>query len=317
MTNYIQKPTSADNKPETKQLPAYVIITPARNEAAFIELTLKSMILQTVLPIKWIIVSDGSTDGTDEIIEKYTTKYHWIELIKMPDRAERNFAGKVHCFNAGYKIAQNLEHEIIGNVDADISFGPDHFEFLLDKFRNNSQLGVAGTAFIEDSTIAYNYDIVNIEHVSGQCQLFRSDCFDEIGGYLPIKGGGIDWTAVTTARMRGWDTRTFTEKSFVHHRKMGTGTSTVLRSRFKFGKQDYYLGGHPVWELFRAIYQMKNKPYIVSGLFLYCGYLWGFINQLQRPISQELVDFRRSEQKHRLKKIFKSMLLNNFNRVFF
>ncbi|OEU69351.1 MAG: glycosyl transferase [Desulfovibrio sp. S3730MH75] len=288
--------------------PTYVLITPARNEEAFIEQTIRSVIAQTVPPVKWVIVSDGSTDGTDDIVKKYVAKHKWIELVRMPERMERHFAGKVHAFNAGYAKVKNLKYDIIGNIDADISFGPNHFEFLLSKFAENPLLGVAGTAFVEDSSVAYNYKFTNIKHVSGQCQIFKRGCFEEIGGYIPIKGGGIDWTAVTTARMKGWHTRTFTEKTFVHRRSMGTGVSTLLGSRFKFGKQDYYLGGHPVWEVFRCLYQTKNKPIILGGLLLFCGYIWAFLSRVQRPIPRELVEFRRKEQMHTLKNIFRSTL---------
>ena len=286
----------------------YVLITPARNEAAFIEQTIKSMIVQTVLPIKWVIVSDGSTDGTNDIVKRYANEYSWIEFVLLPERAERHFAGKVEAFNAGYARVKDLRYDIIGNIDADISFGPNHFEFLLSKFAENPLLGVAGTAFIEDSSVAYNYEFTNIEHVSGQCQIFKRGCFEEIGGYIPIKGGGIDWTAVTTARMKGWHTRTFTEKTFFHHRKMGTGASTLLGSRFKFGKQDYYLGGHPVWEVFRCVYQTKNKPIILGGLLLFCGYIWAFLSGVERPIPRKLVEFRKKEQMLRLKDIFRNTL---------
>ncbi|MCC6544748.1 MAG: glycosyltransferase family 2 protein [Nitrospirae bacterium] len=289
-------------------MPSYVLITPARNEAAFIELTLKSMIAQTVPPLKWVIVSDGSTDGTDDIVKNYTAENKWIELVRMPERTERHFAGKVFAFNTGYEKVKNLQFDVIGNLDADISFGPDHFEFLLGKFGENPLLGVAGTAFIEDSAVAYDYEIVSIEHVSGQCQLFRRKCFEDIGGYVPIKGGGIDWTAVTTARMRGWKTRTFTEKTFIHHRLMGTGMSSIISSRFRFGKQDYYLGGHPLWEIFRAVYQMKKKPIIFGGLFLFSGYFWAFLSRVEMQIPQELVGFRRKEQMRRLKDYFRNVL---------
>ena len=284
-------------------LPAYVLITPARDEAAHIELTLDSMVKQTVLPVKWVIVSDGSTDGTDEIVKKYAAEYPWIELVRLLERPERHFGGKVKAFNAGYARISDLKFDIIGNLDADISFKEDHFHFLLTQFKMNPLLGVAGTAFVENGSAGYNYDIVNIEHVSGQCQIFRRECFEDIGGYVAIKGGGVDWTAVTTARMKGWKTRTFPERTFFHHRPMGTGTSTLLLSRFRFGKQDYYLGGHPLWEVFRGVYQMKNKPYIVGGLFLLSGYLWGVLSNVKRPIPDELVAFRQKEQKQRLKKI--------------
>src|SRR3989304_8081751 len=124
----------SDREKEKNRLLSYVLITPARNEAAFIELTIESMIKQTVLPIKWVIVSDGSTDGTDDIVKRYTTEHKWIELVRMPERAERHFAGKVHAFNAGYARVKDLKYDIVGSLDADISFEEDYFFYLLGRF---------------------------------------------------------------------------------------------------------------------------------------------------------------------------------------
>jgi hypothetical protein len=227
-----------------------------------------------------------------------------MRFVRMPEHRDRNFAAKVTCFNAGYEILKDERYDIIGNLDADVSFAPTYFEFLLGKFAAMPELGVGGTPFVEDG-VQYDYRFVNIEHVSGACQLFRRQCFEDIGGYKPIKGGGIDWVAVTTARMRGWKTRTFTEQTYEHHRKIGTGKSNTILSRFRFGKQDYYLGGHPVWELFRCLYQMKSKPYVLGGLMLFMGYLWAWVARLERPISPELVQFRRVEQMLRLRGIIK------------
>lgn len=285
-------------------LPRYVLITPARNEATFIELTIQSVIAQTVLPVKWVIVSDGSTDGTDEIVQKYLANHDWIELVRLPERAQRNFAGKATAFNAGYARAAGLRYEVIGNLDADLSFDPGYFEFLMGKFAENARLGVGGTPFVEGGR-HYDYRFTNIEHVSGACQLFRRDCFDGIGGYLPIKGGGIDWTAVTTARMKGWQTRTFTEKTCLHHRTMGTGSASRLKGILRHGQKDCYLGGHPVWQIVRSGYQMTRRPYVIGGLFLLMGYFWAFLRRAERPISEELVRFHRAEQIARLKGLFR------------
>lgn len=279
---------------------AYVLVTPARNEEAHIDRTIRSVLSQTILPRRWVIVSDGSTDRTDELVQGYLAAYPWITFIRMPESRDRNFAAKVTCFNAGYESLKNEQYDIIGNLDADTSFGPTYFEFLLEKFANIPELGVGGTPFVENG-VRYDYRFVNIEHVSGACQLFRRQCFEAIGGYSQIKGGGIDWVAVTTARMKGWKTRTFTEQTYEHHRKIGTGKSSVLLSKFRFGKQDYYLGGHPVWEIFRCIYQMKSKPYVIGGATLYVGYLWAWLSRVERPISPQLMDFRRKEQMQRLK----------------
>lgn len=281
-------------------LPSYVLITPARNEAQFIELTVQSMIAQTVKPLKWVIVSDGSTDGTDDIVNRYAADHPWIELVRMPERRERHFAGKVYAFRAGYERVQGLDYAAIGSMDADISFDADYFSFLLGKLAGGSELGLVGTPF-KDSSM-YDYKYVSIEHVSGACQLFRRTCFEDIGGYVPMKSGGIDHVAVLTARMKGWKTRTFTEKICIHHRKMGSAERGVLSAKYRVGALDYALGGHPAWEVFRTAYQMTKKPYIVGGLTLMAGYAVATLKAEKRPISEELVAFRRREQMTRLRK---------------
>lgn len=296
-------------EPHGKKLPAYVLVTPAWNEAEFIEETLRSMVAQTVLPLKWVIVSDGSTDGTDEIVQKYAAGHDWIELVRMPERKERHFAGKVHAFNAGADRVKELPYDIIGNLDADISFEEDLMEFILARFAENGDLGVAGTAFIEGGAVLYDYDIVSVEDVSGQCQLFRRQCFEEIDGYTPSRIGGIDSMAVYAAAMKGWTTRTFTERAFIHHRQVGTAQNTIFSTRFKNGQKDYCLGGHPLWEVFRCLYQMKNRPYVLGGLLLYSGYVWAYLKGAERPMSAELVRFRRKEQLQRLKTIIRRALM--------
>lgn len=285
-------------------LPAYVLITPARNEARFIEGTIQSMVSQTVLPLRWVIVSDGSTDGTDEIVEQYAAAYPWIELVRMPERRERHFSGKVQAFNAGYARVQGLPYQAIGNLDADISFDPEYFAFLLQKLAGNPALGLVGTPFQEGAATVYDYRFVNIEHVSGACQLFRRDCFEHIGGYVPVKGGGIDYIAVVTARMKGWKTRTFTEKVCHHHREIGTAQAGMWQSRFKYGVKDYVLGNHPLWEIFRAAYQMTKPPLALGGLAIGCGYTWAMLRRTPKPVSHELIQFTRREQLHRLRTFF-------------
>src|SRR5665213_1464753 len=130
--------------------PSYVLITPARNEGAFLEKTIESVIHQTLLPTKWVIVDDGSTDATEGIVRRYLGQHPWLEMVQMPQRRDRSFAGKVQAFNAGFERVGDLDYEVIGNLDADISFGEDHFEFLLRKFSENAKLGVAGTVFTEE-----------------------------------------------------------------------------------------------------------------------------------------------------------------------
>jgi glycosyltransferase involved in cell wall biosynthesis len=282
----------------------YVLITPARDEAQFIELAIKSVAAQKMRPIKWVIVSDGSTDGTDEIVGKYSAQYPWIELVQMPEHSERNFAGKVHAFNAGYARMKNLQYDAIASMDADISFDSEYFSFLLGKLAGDRRLGLVGTPFQDGSKETYDYRFTSIEHVSGACQLFRRACFEQIGGYVPVKAGGIDLAAVTAARMRGWKTRTFTEKVCVHHRELGRALGGGLAERFRQGVKDYVFGGHPVWELFRFGYQLARPPVVLGGLALGAGYFWAAVQRLERPIPDEMVAFRRHEQMERLKAFF-------------
>jgi biofilm PGA synthesis N-glycosyltransferase PgaC len=281
-------------------LPSYVLITPARNEAAYIELTLKSVVSQSVRPLKWVIVNDGSTDGTDDIVRKYAANNSWIELVQMPERRERNFAGKAIAVSAGQKQLGGLQYDVIGNLDADVSFERDYFAFLMDRFAENPKLGVGGTAFREGN-LSYNYEFVGIEHVSGMCQLFRRECFEDIGGYAAIRSGGIDLIAVLSARAKGWDTRTFIEKSFVHHRSQGGALHTGLRERIHMGRKDYLLGNHPLWEIFRSVYQMAHKPFLIGGLLVLASYVWNSIRGVERTIPPELMAIRRGDQMKRLK----------------
>lgn len=287
------------------RLPSYVLITPARDEAAFIEKTIQSVIAQTVLPVRWIIVSDGSTDGTDEIVSNNAADKPWMQLIRMPERRERHFAGKVNAFNAGYSRATDLEYDVIGNLDADVSFDSEYFEFLMKAFAENPRLGVGGTPFKEGS-FQYDYRFTSIEHVSGQCQLFRRECFEEIGGYIPRQIGGIDLVAVINARMKGWQTRTFLEKTYVHHRQMNTATHNRLSAHFSGGHGDYLLGSHPMWEFLRCIYQATRHPILLGGSLRLVGFVWAMMCLAEKQVPADFVQFRRKEQMRRLWRFLKA-----------
>jgi hypothetical protein len=146
--------------------------------------------------------------------------------------------------------------------------------------------------------------------------MFRRRCFDEVGGYVPNKAGGIDWIAVTTARMKGWTTRSFRERWFFHHRSLGTAERGKLASAFSYGEKDYYLGNSPVWQLFRISYQLTLRPYCLVGGAVALGYLSAALRRIARPVSPELMAFHRREQMEKLRTILKSLLrfkrLDNF-----
>jgi biofilm PGA synthesis N-glycosyltransferase PgaC len=286
----------------------YVLITSARNEEAFIGKTLDSVVGQTVLPECWVIVDDGSTDDTAEIVERYAARYPWIELVRLPQRQDRNFAAKVHAFNAGFEKVRSLEFEAIGNLDADISFGPDQFEFLLQKLIEDPSLGVTGTAYNEEGFDSTKDSFESENSVHGACQVFRRECFSDIGGYLPNRAGGIDWIAVTTARMKGWKTRNFPERRFRHHRPRGTAERGAVGAMFSYGEKDYYLGGSFTWQLFRVAYRMTKRPRVVGGLALLSGFCWAALRRVERPVAGDLMRFHRQEQMTKLKGILGSLI---------
>jgi glycosyltransferase involved in cell wall biosynthesis len=282
-----------------------LLVTAARNEAKHLEGTILSMVSQTVLPAKWIIVNDGSTDETPGIIDRYAAMHPWICRLDMPTHRDRSFAAKANCFNAACKAGEWTTYDLVGNVDADITFESDFLEFLIARFAEIPQLGVGGTPFVEDDGYDSTTDSFEGEqHVAGQFQLFRRACLEQVGGYVPNKAGGVDWIAVTTARMKGWQTRSFREKRFQHHRRLGTAERGPLEALYSYGEKDYYLGGSPIWEFFRVAYRLGKRPFVFGGLALGAGFISAAVRRIQRPVSPDLVRFHRREQMRKLKAIF-------------
>ena len=286
----------------------YVLITPARNEERNIERTLRCVVEQTMRPLQWVIVDDGSTDRTPEIVSTYAASHNWISLIRQPRREDRNFAGKAFAVNTALERLKALDFEVVGNLDADVSFDSDYMAFVLEKFSLDPRLGVAGTPFTEDGYDSTRDSFEGENYVAGPCQLFRRRCFEEIGGYVAHRAGGVDWIAVMTARMKGWNVRAFPEKRFHHHRTMGTAERGVLSALFSYGEKDYYLGGSPLWQMFRVTYRMAKPPFVGGGLALLFGYSWAALRRLERPVSSELMRFHRQDQMRKLRGILRSLL---------
>lgn len=286
----------------------YVLITAARNEERLIGQTLASVLAQTRLPERWVIVDDGSTDRTAQIVQEVVHNQPWIVLLRRPQRVNRSFSGKAHAVNAGLEQMKDVEFEIVGNLDADVTFEPDYLDFVVGRFADDPDLGIAGTPFIEAGDYDSSRDSFEGEnYVAGPCQMFRYRCFQEIGGYVAHNAGGVDWIAVMMARMKGWKVRSFPEKRFHHHRSMGTAERSPLRALFSYGEKDYYLGGSPVWQIFRSTYRMAKKPVVFGGVALGLGYLWAALRGTPRPVSPELIRFHRRDQMKKLRAALNSV----------
>ncbi len=280
---------------------AYVLVTAARNERDFIELTIKSVIAQTVRPLMWVIVSDQSVDGTDDIIRRYAERYPFIQLSRNDKPTERNTAAKVHAIGLGIKALSGIEYAYIGNLDADISFGETYFETLLQRYENDSKLGVIGGRIFQidnrGHTIEHN---TSTESVAGAIQFFRKECFDQIGGYQPIAGGMEDGIAEITARYYGWKTCSFRDLPVLHHRELGTVGRSVYAARFSNGLTEYIVGFSFLYHAIRTVTRIFEKPYFVGAGLVLSGYLWGLLSRRPKVLPYEIVRFIRREQRTRL-----------------
>ncbi|MEJ7608491.1 MAG: glycosyltransferase family A protein [Bryobacteraceae bacterium] len=157
----------------------FVLVTPARNEELLIGKTMESVVGQSVLPVRWVVVDDGSTDRTAEIVERYARRHDWIELLRRPPRRERSFAGKVFAFNAGFDRLQSLEFQLIANLDADVLLEPDHFEFLIQRFAEDPALGVAGTAYVQGGSDSTRDSFEGEESVAVLSSFFARNAFNK------------------------------------------------------------------------------------------------------------------------------------------
>jgi len=279
----------------------YVLITAARNEEDFIEKTIKSVINQTILPKTWIIVSDGSTDRTDEIVESYSSKFDFIKLMWSTGEKVRSFGSKAKAVMYAYNNLMNHDFEFIGNLDADISFDSTYYENIFNEFERDEKLGVAGGVRFDFCDGSFRRLPCASNSVGGPFQLFRRNCFDQVGGYSPLKYGGIDAAAEMTARMLGWKVQSFTEYKLYHHRCTGSWGGDTIKYRIRTGFKFYSLGYITLFITLKFLKETFRRPVIIGSLLSICAYFWATIFRFEKQISEDVIIFLRKEQKERLK----------------
>jgi poly-beta-1,6-N-acetyl-D-glucosamine synthase len=279
---------------------AYVLATAAYNEEALIEQTIQSVVSQTIVPSAWVIVSDGSSDRTDQIVQSYAARHPFIELLRVERKEGRNFGSKVRALHAGFSRLEKLSHRFIGNLDADLSFDAGYFERLIDRFRQQPTLGVAGGWIHEEDGGTYKPRRFNAtDYVPHGVHLLRRECYDAIGGYLPLRYGGEDTCADVTARMEGWEVRAFPDLPVLHHRKTATAGGW-LRNRFRNGLMHYSLGYLPRYELASCLRRTAAHPFAIGAMLQMAGFCWGCVRRESRQVSNKFVAFLRHEQRARL-----------------
>jgi len=283
---------------------SYVLMTAAHNEEAHIEKTIQSVLAQTVLPKRWLIVSDNSSDRTDEIVRSYAERNSFIRFLRVSRPPGRSFASKVIALRSGEHLLQDVSYDFIGNMDADLTVDPTYCEDLMRQFEMNPRLGIVG-GFIHEET---NGQFVSrsgnrVHSVSHAAQLVRRECYEAIGGYAVLQYGGEDWHAQTSARMKGWEAESIPALKIFHRRHTGAATN-LFRSNFKLGKLDYSVGSHPLFEIIKCALRIPKRPFLVCATVRLAGFLHSYIRRERILVSDEFAFFLRKEQKERMLSYF-------------
>lgn len=282
----------------------YVLVTAAYNEESYIETTINSVLAQTVLPKRWVIVSDASTDRTDEIVQTYARTHPFIELLRIQEDHARNFVAQVHAINLGCSKLRQCDYHFIANLDADISFESTYYDQLLAKFDEDPRLGIAGGFIYEKRNGSFeNRPLNNKLSVAHALQMFRRECFESIGGYVAMPYGGPDWHAEVNARMHGWHVEAFPEFHVSHYRPTGSA-DRILRHWFRQGRMDYSMGCGPLFEIARLGHRISSKPLVLGALTRLGGFLYGYLRREERPVTPEFIEFLRREEAHRVGGLF-------------
>jgi len=281
----------------------YILITSAHNEAGLIGNTIKSVLDQQIKPLEWIIIDDGSTDNTSEIVAEFAASNSFIKLFNKTADLSRDFSSKVNAIHLAVSKITSLDYDYLGILDADITFDASYYASVISKFENREKLGIVGGII---------YDLVNGKTIPlylhpnitrGAVQFFKRECFEEIGGLLPLKYGGEDSAACFSARSKGWEVQNFEDLIGYHHRLAGTADRGIYKARFREGFVEYHLGYHPLFEFVKGISRYKEQPTILGSMVRFTGFWWANLKREKRSISKELIKFIRKEQINRIIKI--------------
>ena len=280
--------------------PCYVVITPARNEGDYIGHTIASMAGQTVLPFLWIIVNDGSTDRTKEIVDAAVTEYPWIRAVHRPDRGYRQQgSGVIEAFYEGFERVPPKSWDFLVKFDADLSFPPDYFARCFAKFSDEPTLGIGGGLICQEiqGRLVCESPGDPIFHVRGATKIYRRACWEGIGGLL--RAPGWDTIDELKANLLEWRTFSFTDIPLRHHRFTGKADGK-WKNYVKFGLANYITGYHPLFMAAKCLKRMLQRPYVVGGIGLAYGFLKGYWTGASQVDDRRLVDYVHRQQLNRL-----------------
>jgi glycosyltransferase involved in cell wall biosynthesis len=291
-------------KEAMSSVPSYILLTAAHNEADFIARTIESIASQTILPKRWIIASDGSTDATDEIVDRFCGHHSFIRLLRVDQSQPRGVIRKVNALAMAFKGMQDVPFKFVGNLDADVSLDSRYFETLLERFAANQALGISGGLIYEKGKGGFEERISNrTSSVAHAAQLVRRECFEAIGGYVAMRYGGEDWFAEVSARMKGWQVHAFPDLKVMHHRATGA-VDHMLQHCLRQGRMDFSMGSHVLFEILKCVRRIPERPVLLGAGARWAGFCEGYVKQQPRLVPPEFSRFLRNEQMSRLKRLF-------------
>jgi biofilm PGA synthesis N-glycosyltransferase PgaC len=274
----------------------YIIITPVRNEQAFLPGTIAAVVSQTLKPRKWVIVDDGSADSTGQIIDTASKEHLWIQAVHRPDRGFRQAGGGViAAFYDGYALIAKDEWDYLVKLDGDLSFEPDYFTKCLREFEVDKTLGIAGGTCckVVDGKVMPEFNGEPPFHVRGPTKIYRRECFEAIGGLITAPG----WDTVdqVKANMLGWKTMTLPHIQLIHHRSTG-GAYGSWKDWMKNGLANYITGYHPLFMLCKCVKRLCCKPYGIHAIALGWGFLKGYLKRIPQVEDSAAIRYLRDQQ---------------------
>lgn len=276
----------------------YVVITPVRDEEQYIEETMRSVVRQTIQPAEWIIVDDGSCDGTGRIIDDYARQYPWISALHRADRGQRlPGMGVMEAFYCGYQFLKSADWEYVVKLDGDVGLDPDYFERCFERFNEDPKLGICGGMMYRVKNGDFELESHLIFQVRGPIKLYRRSCWEAIGGLL--KAPGWDTVDNVQANRLGWRTRSFPDLKVIHYRPTGAAEG-AWRDGVKNGRADYVSGYHPVFMMAKCVKRLFQQPYIISAVAHGYGFITGYSKRVPQVGDLALIRYLRNQQIRRL-----------------
>jgi glycosyltransferase involved in cell wall biosynthesis len=292
--------------------PKLVVITPVRNEEAFLRKTIDSILRQTLLPAEWIIVDDGSSDGTANIVSEVANIYPWIKLVKKSDRGRREVGGGVvDAIYHGLAHISVKEYDYLSKLDGDVVLGQKYIETLIQKFTDDPRLGIASGIVVQEEAGKVVRRRCVREFAYGPARIWKRECFDDVGQLF--RSAGWDSLDCYKAMEKGWKTWVFddSELEIFCLRRIGSSERSLLHGYLRDGRSAYFRKDHPLYLIFSGIFRMADPPYLICGVCRLMGYLVAAAKNSPQCPDESLVLFLRKWQLEKLVKGVKDKIFSH------